>query len=398
MADLKITDLTAVETPADTDLIETVQDVPTTPINKKITWTVIKTFLKSYFDDIYEAILPTEPTSPATKFLNGLRQWAEISIGSGGYSANIYPSNIDSDVSGYKTLSYDLDASESVRSIVVNNNTVTGETCLYGAGIGVTIIPAGVWKANFYAKADSTIGDTILKAQVFVRHTDNSETDLFEFQSPTIENTADYALLRFNDSSQNAFTVLATDRLGIRIKGATTRTSNTTINYIVGDGRGAYFTTPLQIRHSQLRDLNGDNSYLHVTSTEKSTWNAKVSLTGTETLTNKRITKRITALTSHATPTINTDNCDCVDITALAENITNMSTNLSGTPTNKQELLFQIKDNGTARTIAWGTSFVAGGVALPITTVASKILTVKFVYNTANSLNKWMCVAYTQEA
>lgn len=122
------------------------------------------------------------------------------------------------------------------------------------------------------------------------------------------------------------------------------------------------------------------------------------SISSTNTLTNKRITKRITALTSHATPTINTDNCDCVDITALAENITNMSTNLSGTPTNKQELLFQIKDNGTARTISWGTSFVAGGVALPLTTVASKILTVKFVYNTANSLNKWMCVAYTQEA
>ena len=118
----------------------------------------------------------------------------------------------------------------------------------------------------------------------------------------------------------------------------------------------------------------------------------------TQTLTNKRNTARVTAITSHATPTINTDNCDAVDITALAEDITNMSTNLSGTPTNKQKLLFEIKDNGTARAISWGTSFVAGGVALPTTTVLSKILTVGFIYSTANSLNKWRCIAVAQEA
>jgi hypothetical protein len=118
----------------------------------------------------------------------------------------------------------------------------------------------------------------------------------------------------------------------------------------------------------------------------------------TQTLTNKRVTKRITALTSHATPTINTDNCDAVDITALEEDITNMTTNLSGTPTNKQTLLFEIKDNGTARDITWGTGFVAGGVALPTTTVKSKILTVGFIYSTANALNKWRCVAVAQEA
>jgi hypothetical protein len=106
----------------------------------------------------------------------------------------------------------------------------------------------------------------------------------------------------------------------------------------------------------------------------------------------------VTSITSHATPTVNTDDCDAVDITALGEAITNMSTNLSGTPTNKQTLIYQIKDDGTARGITWGTSFVAGGVALPTTTVISKILTVGFIYNTANSLNKWMCIASAQEA
>ena len=119
-------------------------------------------------------------------------------------------------------------------------------------------------------------------------------------------------------------------------------------------------------------------------------------LAGTETFTNKRITKRITSISSSATPTINTDNCDAVTITALAANITSMTTNLSGTPTNFQTLVIRFKDDGTARTIAWGASFEAKGTALPTTTVISKVLTVGFIYDTVTS--KWGCVASQQEA
>lgn len=119
-------------------------------------------------------------------------------------------------------------------------------------------------------------------------------------------------------------------------------------------------------------------------------------LAGTETLTNKRVTKRVTTITSSATPTINTDNCDAVTITALATAITSMTTNLSGTPTNFQPLIFRIKDDGTARAITWGASFTPMGVALPTTTVISKILTVGFIYDTV--LSKWACIASAQEA
>lgn len=159
----------------------------------------------------------------------------------------------------------------------------------------------------------------------------------------------------------------------------------------------------------QLVDAWGTRVLIRNTLTSLASWSADdmsfytdtsgfISTTATATLTNKRITKRVTSITSHATPTVNTDNCDCVDITAQAEAITNMSTNLSGTPTNKQMLIYQIKDNWTARAITWWTSFVAGWVALPSTTVLSKILTVGFIYNTANSLNKWQCIASSQES
>lgn len=115
----------------------------------------------------------------------------------------------------------------------------------------------------------------------------------------------------------------------------------------------------------------------------------------TVTLTNKRITPRVTTITSSWRPTINTDNCDAVTITALAEAITNMSTNLSWTPTNFQKLIFRIKDNWTARVITWWASFVAMWVSLPTTTVISKVLTVWFIYDTVNS--KWGCVASARE-
>lgn len=116
----------------------------------------------------------------------------------------------------------------------------------------------------------------------------------------------------------------------------------------------------------------------------------------TVTLTNKRITKRVQSVSNSATITPNADSDDCIDITAIAQNFT--IANPSGTPTNFQSLIIRIKDNGTARTISFGTNYVAGGVSLPTTTILSKILVLGFMYNTANSLNKWQLIASAQEA
>lgn len=104
---------------------------------------------------------------------------------------------------------------------------------------------------------------------------------------------------------------------------------------------------------------------------------------------------RVNGTTSSATPTPDADTTDLYNLTALAEAATFGAP--TGTPVNGQKLIIRIKDNGTARALAWNASYVAGGTTLPTTTVLSKILHVGFMYNTDNSLNKWMCLASQQE-
>jgi hypothetical protein len=121
-----------------------------------------------------------------------------------------------------------------------------------------------------------------------------------------------------------------------------------------------------------------------------------VTPTGTATLTNKRITSRVTTVASSATPTFSTDDCDVLDITALATNITSMTSGMTGTPTNGAKLLIRIKDNGTSRSIAWGASWRGIGVTLPVVTTASKTIYVGAVYNSNDSI--WDVVAVEQQA
>lgn len=113
-------------------------------------------------------------------------------------------------------------------------------------------------------------------------------------------------------------------------------------------------------------------------------------ISSTNTLTNKRVTPRVGTTTSSATPTINTDNVDAYHLTAQTADITSFTTNLTGTPTDFQQL--RISVTGTAaRAITWGSAFANGPVALPTTTVTTTRLDVLFQYDTVTS--KWRCMA-----
>jgi hypothetical protein len=112
--------------------------------------------------------------------------------------------------------------------------------------------------------------------------------------------------------------------------------------------------------------------------------------TSTNTLTNKRLTGRVTTVTDASTPSPSADNDDMYILTALTQTATFAAP--SGTPTQGQKLIVRVKDNGTARTLAWNAIYRASSdLSLPTTTIASKTLYLGFIYNSTDT--KWDLVS-----
>ena len=105
--------------------------------------------------------------------------------------------------------------------------------------------------------------------------------------------------------------------------------------------------------------------------------------------------EKVSTTASSATPTPTGDGLsNFFTVTALAAGATFAAP--SGTPADGNRLLIRIKDNGTARTLAWNAIYRAVGVTLPTTTVISKTLYVGAFYNSADS--KWDVTATGQQA
>lgn len=102
---------------------------------------------------------------------------------------------------------------------------------------------------------------------------------------------------------------------------------------------------------------------------------------------------RVQTVTSSATVTPVSTN-DLVIITAQATGLT--LANPTGTFTEGQALMIRIKDNATARSIAFDTNYRAIGVTLPTTTVISKTLYLGVIYNSTDA--KWDIIGYNLQA
>lgn len=206
--------------------------------------------------------------------------------------------------------------------------------------------------------------------------------------------------LTISGSFGTTLTVSGTTALTLPTSGTVTAQGNT----VTGSGSIVLATSPTLVTPTLGAALatsingnvftTGSSTYTGTAAATYTFPGASATIAGlatTQTFTNKRITRRVVSTTQSATPTINTDNTDMSSITGLAQAITSMTTNLSGTPVQGDFLEVQITDNGTARAITWGTSFAASTVALPTTTVISTLLHVLFEWDNASS--KWICVA-----
>lgn len=98
-----------------------------------------------------------------------------------------------------------------------------------------------------------------------------------------------------------------------------------------------------------------------------------------------------TAGSNSVTPTFNDD---LVRRSAATAGIT--LNNPTGTAVDGHGIVVELKDNGTARAIAFGSQYRAVGVILPVSTVAGKILELGMFYSAPDT--KWNVVSVAQEA
>ena len=103
---------------------------------------------------------------------------------------------------------------------------------------------------------------------------------------------------------------------------------------------------------------------------------------GTNTGDQTFLNPRVQTVSSSATVTAVSTN-DIVTITAQAVGLT--LANPTGAFVEGQSLIIRIKDNGTARSIAYGTNFRAIGVTAPTTTTANKTTYIGCIYNSTDT-------------
>lgn len=114
-------------------------------------------------------------------------------------------------------------------------------------------------------------------------------------------------------------------------------------------------------------------------------------ISSTNTFTNKRVTRRVLALSANsATPSINTDSYDVVHITSQSTAITSFTSGLSGTAADGDLLRISVTGS-TSIALTWGASFESSLQTLPTTTSGTTRLDIGFEWNTETS--KWRCIA-----
>lgn len=357
MADTKISGLTALTTTADEDLLATVDDPAGTPITKKITR-----------GDLIGSATILPAVSDGAAIGSTSKQWSDLFLASGAvinwnngnvsisHSAGVLTETVDSIV----VLGQAGSGGHSLPQIILKSQDTTTPT---GAG-GFLRFETPNASSVYVDGAQINGGLAVTTAG-----SEQGDLDLTVYRNgvqKTVALRGDWSAIAPGDDAIWDF-----GRSAQRFKD--------------GYFSGAVTLGTIELGHAS--DTTLSRSSAGVLAVEGV---VIPSISSTNTLTNKRVTPRVSTTTSSATPTINTDNVDMYGLTAQAADITSFTTNLSGTPTNGQKLWIYIVGTA-ARAITWGTSFEASTVSLPTTTVSTNRLDVGFVWNAATS--KWRCIA-----
>ena len=419
MADLKISAMPAASSVADTDVTPIVQGVT----NKKSAMSVIKAYMLAAFNSVYVPLTRTLTIGGSAQTLAANRTWTSTTILDGAFGT---PAQGDVLVRGPSTWQFlpagtagnfltthgasanptwSAGASFTAGNLTnagTDGITVTGGTnAVNGSGTSLSQHVADATH-NGYLSSSDWVGFNGASAGAALTKTDDTNVTLTLGGSPTT------AAVHAVSLTLGWTGTLAAGRggTGVSSLGNITKTDDTNVTLTLGGTptgaviNATSFTLGWTGTLSVARGGSGAGTLTGVLiGNGTSAFTTKTNPSGgflgdtdTQTVTNKRITKRVLSTSAPgATPTINTDNYDRVHFTALGTAITNMTTNLTGTPVEGDTLWVDFTDDGTARAITWSTGFEASTVALPTTTVVSTRLDVGFTRNTVTS--KWRCVA-----
>lgn len=331
------------------------------------------------------------------------------------------PNGSASALTGFPTLNQNTTGSASTITGAITESQVTNlvsdlagkqPTGTYASGTGSA---SGVNTGNETLASIATINHSATSKPILVdadELTGQDSASTFSLIRTTLLNVFTYIQKKFETKTlvgDVAYSILASDNVimtsvALTLPRIWTLPSASSVNAgnekIVDDSIGAITTTntiTIGVQTGQYLNnvLNGTevmtSAFAHrrLISDGVNNWTFDagiVRLGATQTITNKTVKKRILVVTQSATPSTNIDNADIVQITALAQAITSMTTNLTGTPYDGQMIMWQFTDNGTARAIAWGASFASTtNRTLPTTTIASTMLRVIMQYNSVTS-------------
>ena len=175
----------------------------------------------------------------------------QAQIGNGvGQGVSYFLTSTLSDTGTYDVMSRSPDAAaEVVESVIVNASTGTIDEYIAEA-LARTEIPAGEWSYDFFLYTSLATATTYVTLSLYKRASGGAETLLFSVNSPDIDNTV---VANYNIKTvQQAFTVLTTDRLVLKVTATTNHTSNVTVSLVhSGTSHYSHIVTPLAVETSQ---------------------------------------------------------------------------------------------------------------------------------------------------
>ena len=106
--------------------------------------------------------------------------------------------------------------------------------------------------------------------------------------------------------------------------------------------------------------------------------------TSTNTLTNKRITPRVSSIADDSTAVIDIDAYDIYELHSITSDTT---ISITGTPTIGQKLIIRLKTSGASRGLTWNGVFQPIGITLPTSIPDGKWVYITCYYNSRDT--KW---------